>query len=119
MGKNRQYELRPMEDEIQGEAHFLEGCLDEYIIKKKINISEGAKLNKKVIGVADHLVAQNKITDQVRAAVNKSVSSVDHVSSINTFHAYVHNSNYEANPRDMKRAWNNLEKFFKAMDGEI
>lgn len=95
---------------------FLELSLDEYIDYKKVKeIDNNAKLNKKLQWCLDDLKTAKAINDHDAKPVNQAVSSPNSILSTNTFNSYVHNKDMYPNEKDLKIAWNNLEKFIKVL----
>ncbi|MBI5178150.1 MAG: hypothetical protein HZA04_02715 [Nitrospinae bacterium] len=102
---------------------FFEGCVDAYKDKHKLAVKassrKGATLKEKTTAVLQHLASKGTIDKNVEKAVNKALSNDHHFASIDTFHTYVHNYLYQASPKDLKRAWDNLEGFFSILEGSI
>ena len=63
---------------------------------------------------------EKKLIDRNSAKpLNMAASSTNWIGSIDTFHAHVHNTKYQALPSEMKTTFDGLEDFFKALDGII
>lgn len=98
---------------------FVELSVDEVIEKGTLMTEQqlhGSKLRDKLTKVADHLKAAGHLTEKQAKAVKKA--AVDQhllVSSVTTFHQYVHNQHFSASPTDLRAAWDNLQSFFEAV----
>ncbi len=101
---------------------FLELSVDHYIVTKKIATKaqlakpQDFPLNKKVLKVADHLESTGVLTKQELIGARRAAAK-DHflAASINTLHAYVHDADFGPGPTDLKKGWDSLERFFKAL----
>lgn len=101
---------------------FLELSVDQYILKNKIatktqlNNPREYNLSKKVVKAADHLQIAGIFTKQELLGARRAASK-DYflATSIETFHAYVHDADFAPAPSDLKAGWDNLERFFKAL----
>lgn len=98
---------------------FAELSADEVIEKRKLMTEQqlqGSKLRIKLTAVADHLKGAGRLTDkQVKAVKKAAVDQHLLVSSVTTFHQYVHNQHFSASPTDLRAAWDNLQFFFEAI----
>ncbi|MBI3163796.1 MAG: hypothetical protein HYZ24_03865 [Chloroflexi bacterium] len=114
---------------------FLELSVDEFaetnniflklVIPSRVNtkgerIPESEKefsLREKIKTVADYMEI-NKVceVDELRG-VRMIVSNRDHVLSIDSLNAYVHNRNISPSDTDLKTTWDNLEVFIKRLWG--
>lgn len=95
---------------------FLELSLDAYITQENVQVHPDAKLSHKLTSTANHLKANNKMTDQElqparRAAGGQTLLA----SSIPTLHGYVHNRYFSPAPLDLKTAWDDLQKFVETI----
>jgi len=98
---------------------FVELSVDEVIEKGKLMTEQelqGSKLRHKLTKVAEHLKAAGSLSDkQVKAVKKAAVDQHLLVSSVTTFHQYVHNQHFSASPTDLRAAWDNLQPFFEAI----
>lgn len=94
---------------------FLELSLDVYIKSKNIDVSVDSKLSKKAQKVAESLLNMGKISKHERKPIDVAVSNKDSIFSIDTFNAYVHNSNMAPKATDLKITWDNLKVFIEKL----
>lgn len=103
---------------------FLQGCVDEYILRHLPEYQDQNKfrndgLDNKITKALSHLKDNKKITPNHSKAVTMAVSSENRIGSIHTFHAYVHNPHFQPLSSELKRTWDDLSPFFKAMEKSI
>jgi hypothetical protein len=55
------------------------------------------------------------MNDNELKPIRVAIASKDSLFSTNTINAYVHNPNFNPNPRELKITWDNFEKFFKTL----
>ena len=95
---------------------FLELSIDNYIEEKNIqSCSRDAKLSRKIQAVSEFMKSNEILEKDDLKPVNLIVSSQDSLASTNTLNSYVHNPNIQPIPKDLKVAWDNIEKFIKAL----
>ena len=61
--------------------------------------------------MAAFMSAGGHLTRDQLKGINVAVSSEHDVLSINTFNSYVHGSNFNPQPDNLKLAWDNVEDF--------
>ncbi len=114
---------------------FLELSVDEFaetnsislklVIPSRINtkgerIPESEKefsLREKIKTVADYMESEKICEVDELRGVRMVVSNRDHVLSIDSLNAYVHNRNVSPSDTDLKTSWDNLEVFIKRLWG--
>lgn len=116
-------ELRDLELEKMSNAVsvlfrvFMELTANAYIethhtLQRSEDKSLGAKLN----AVTEHLVQQDKITDQQAVPVRRAAQADSFLGpSIKTMHQWVHNTYMAPEPGDMRKSWDNLQPWFEAI----
>jgi hypothetical protein len=91
---------------------FVELSVDEFLTAKALEgVSINSKLIAKVQTVAAFMSAGGHLTRDQLKGINVAVSSEHDVLSINTFNSYVHGSNFNPQPDNLKLAWDNVEDF--------
>jgi hypothetical protein len=91
---------------------FVELSVDEFLTAKALEgVSINSKLKAKVQKVAEFMSAGCHLTRDQLKGINVAVSSDHDVLSINTFNSYVHGSNFNPQPDNLKLAWDNVEDF--------
>ena len=91
---------------------FVELSVDEFLTAKALEgVSINSKLRAKVQKVAEFMSAGCHLTRDQLKGINVAVSSDHDVLSIHTFNSYVHCSNFNPQPDNLKIAWDNVEDF--------
>jgi len=70
-------------------------------------------LRQKLSTIANHLESQNICTKPELQGVRKLISNRDHVLSVDSLHAYVHNKDYNPIATELKTTWDNLQTFIE------
>jgi hypothetical protein len=91
---------------------FLELTVDSYIAKKGIGIDLKAKLNKKLLGVADELSKSGVPNDDLKP-IKSAVSQDSSPFSVDTLHLYIHNRFKQPKSKDLLIDWDNAQNFFE------
>lgn len=91
---------------------FIELSIDYYIEEKGITgTHKNDKLRKKVTVVTDYM-DNNSILDKDKLkGIRNALGNNNHILSIDTFNAYVHNKHLNPTENDLKLAWDNIEHF--------
>jgi hypothetical protein len=107
---------------------FVELSIDEFAKRHKLSLKETPKsessaagssakhekdmtLRTKLSTVADYLEKQNKCSRAELKGVRILISNRNHVLSVDTLNAYVHNRDYSPTASDIKATWDNLQVF--------
>lgn len=75
--------------------------------------SRDMTLRRKLSTVADYLTANNLCTKPELRGVRALLANRDHVLSVDSLNAYVHNKDYSPTPVDLKTKWDNLQVFIE------
>lgn len=75
--------------------------------------SKDMTLRQKLSTVADYLTANDLLTKAQLRGVRALLSNRDHVLSVDSLNAYVHNKDYSPTPADLKNKWDNLQVFIE------
>ena len=96
---------------------FIELSVDSYLQgQPSIGLHERAPLQRKMKAVADHLVANGKLTQKQRQPVSRACQKDSFLApSIDLMHTYVHNAHAFPAPGDLRAHWDNLEPFLAAI----
>lgn len=70
-------------------------------------------LREKLTAVADHLDAKGVCTTAELRGVRALIANRDHVLSVDSLNAYVHNKDYSPTPDDLKTSWDNIQVFME------
>lgn len=110
---------------------FIELSIDEYakvnnistvrIIPSKVNLigeripetKRELSLRDKISAVADYMEKENICEKDELHGARSIVNNREHVLSIESLNAYVHNRNFNPSDSDLKTTWDNLEDFMK------
>jgi len=109
---------------------FIELSVDEFAKRKKISLKSPAKqkttsthnssrkiskkemyLREKLKTIADYLEQQSICTKPELKGVRTLYTNRNHILSVDTLNAYVHNQDYNPAPIDLKINWDNLQIF--------
>ncbi len=96
---------------------FVELSVDCYIEKNKlatIGVSaakSGWNFQQKVNQVASHLQNLKKADDAILKGVKVSIKKKNDLMGIDTWHAYVHNSRFSPNAKDLPLIWDGMQDF--------
>lgn len=113
---------------------FLELSIDEFAKRKKIDLTTPVKttksssatiatpvskrdmsLREKVKAVFDFMDTNATCTRSELHGIKTLHSNRNHVLSVDTLNAYVHNQNYNPNPTDLKANWDSIEVFVQRL----
>ena len=94
---------------------FLELSVGVYLDNHGITYQANEKLKQKTGKVVQDMKRQRWIDRTKSKGIDSAISSQHGPHSVDTFHAYVHNSNYHPTPSDLNTAWDNLTPFFDAL----
>jgi len=107
---------------------FVELSVDDFaqrrkiILKKPVKEASGRRksgvmldmsLREKMTTVAKYLEDNNICTKEELHAVRASIARSDHILSISSLNAYVHNKDYNPTPSDLKGNWDNVHLFIQ------
>lgn len=96
---------------------FLELSVDHFIQKNKnkLNLRENQerKLKNKLKSISNYMESENILTKNELKPICKAISDQHDFSSIDTFNSYIHNLDHIPLAQDLKRTWQNYEKFIK------
>ncbi|MDQ0287811.1 hypothetical protein J2Z49_002944 [Desulfofundulus luciae] len=99
---------------------FIELSIDAFIEKYKLpKMDKDTKLHIKVQAVADYLEANGYLDKHQSKGIKTSVSDPNNIMSINTFHSYIHNKNFNPIASDLKLVWDNIEPFIITLWNQI
>ncbi|HYA13108.1 MAG TPA: hypothetical protein VEF33_02095 [Syntrophales bacterium] len=92
---------------------FIEGCIDLYLKKNKIQINKKHEnLAGKGRAVRKHIISSNGENEKVKndlKGLEIFYSEPSGIGSANTFNAVVHNPQFSLTPEELKRIWDRLE----------
>jgi hypothetical protein len=97
---------------------FLELSVDRYILTAKLMTKaelakSGMTLRKKLTRVADHMQTTDIMTKRELTTVRRVIDPQHFLAgSVDTLHAYVHDTYTMASPSDLRAAWTGLAPFF-------
>lgn len=98
---------------------FIETSLDYLISKDSIIVpaknNREPKLKQKLQAVETHLVSTGQATTNDMKSIRVAISNDDNIASIDTFHAYVQNPNFNPVPTQLLNSWDNFELLFKTI----
>ena len=110
---------------------FVEFSVDDYAERRSISLIKAIpartnlkgehiaaydvefKLREKLIAVADYLEKNDICKKDELRGIRTIIANKDHVLSIDSLNAYVHNKNFNPLVSDLKATWDNLEIFMK------
>jgi hypothetical protein len=102
---------------------FVELSIDEYAqkhgisLQKSIPTSSGEirevefSLREKLRTIADHFEANKIRTKDELRGVRSIITNKEHVLSVDSLNAYVHNKDFHPSDSDLKTTWDNLEAY--------
>jgi hypothetical protein len=91
---------------------FVEFSVDSFIESLNItSVSKDSKLTKKVQVVSQYLKENGHLDRHKLKGINSAVANPNNLMSIDTFHAYVHNKDFQPEPSSIKLTWDNIEPF--------
>ena len=109
---------------------FVELSIDDYAQRHRLSLKLAPKpatramaapkprdmtLREKLKTVAALLEAKKACTKQELQGVRALISNRNHVLSIDTLNAYVHNKDYNPTPTDLKTSWDNIQVFIERL----
>jgi hypothetical protein len=109
---------------------FVELSVDDYAQRHKISLKTKPKaksgkktvvppkdmtLRDKLRTVAANLEARNVCTKQELHGIRTLASNRNHVLSVDTLNAYVHNKDYTPTSTDLKTTWDNIQVFIERL----
>jgi hypothetical protein len=108
---------------------FIEMSIDDFAQRHKISFLSPVKsrtpskppqlreksLRTKLISIADYLENQNICNRDELRGVRTLINNRNHVLSVDTLNAYVHNKHYNPTPSDLKGNWDNIETFVERL----
>jgi hypothetical protein len=109
---------------------FVELSIDDFAARKSIPLvlppdkptpknpnpsPKDMSLRQKINAVVKFLEQNNLCTKHELKGIKSLASSKDHVLSVDSLNAYVHNKNYSPTPTDLKANWDSIEPFIKAI----
>jgi hypothetical protein len=71
------------------------------------------KLREKLTAVADYLEKNNICSKDELRAIRTIINNKDHILSVDSLNAYVHNKDFNPLPSDLKATWDNLAIFMQ------
>lgn len=72
-------------------------------------------LREKLKTVADHLEARRACSKHELQGIRTLISNRNHVISVDTLNAYVHNKDYNPTATDLKTSWDNIQVFIERL----
>jgi len=72
-------------------------------------------LREKLSTIANYLETNSLCNKAELKGVRALVSNRDHVLSVDSLNAYVHNKDYSPTPIDLKTTWDNLQVFIERL----
>ena len=105
---------------------FIELSCDDFAARHSISLttSKGVKpgakprdmnLREKLRAVADYLEIQNVCTKHELRGVRSLVANREHVLSVDSLNAYVHNKDYNPAPSDLRANWDSVQVFVEKL----
>jgi hypothetical protein len=106
---------------------FVELSVDDYAKRKKVSLKAVKKdkrghtitvdmsLREKIRVAADDLEAKNACTRDELRGVRSLVANREHVLSVDSLNAYVHNKDYSPAPLDLKANWDSIQVFVEQL----
>jgi len=111
---------------------FVELSVDDFAQRRGISLKVSAKpkssasgtqqpqakdkdmtLREKLRTIARYLESHDICTQAELKGVRALIANRDHVLSVDSLHAYVHNKDYSPTPTDLKTTWDNLQVFIE------
>lgn len=91
---------------------FIELSVDAYIEENGITeIHKNDKLRKKVSVVTNYMENKSILDKDKLKGIRNALGNNNHILSIDTFNAYVHNKHLNPSENDLKVSWDNIEHF--------
>jgi hypothetical protein len=107
---------------------FVELTVDDFAKRHRLSLKKRPKsrkgvptqlkdmtLREKLTTVANHLEAKNICDKHELHGIRTLVSNRNHVLSIDTLNAYVHNKDYNPTATDLKTTWDNIQVFIERL----
>ena len=95
---------------------FIELSVDAYIKRKGLSIEQRAPLRRKLSEVKNHLLIENRITEQEAIPVERAAAKDSFLSpSVTVLHSWIHNPNMNPVGADLRTHWDNLQPFMMAV----
>ncbi len=109
---------------------FVELSVDDYAHRHRLSLKVITKakkstkgpfpardmtLREKLKSVASSLETRGACTKAELHGVRTLISNREHVISVDTLHAYVHNKDYNPTPADLKANWDNIQLFIERL----
>lgn len=109
---------------------FVELSVDDYAQRHRVSLKvttppkarpktapqpRSMTLREKLRTVAAHLEDRKACTRQELQGVRALISNRDHVLSVDTLNAYVHNKHYSPTPTDLKTTYDNIQVFIERL----
>ena len=102
---------------------FFELSVDTFCEQMKIPRYEKdgrqRSLHQKMTDVLDYMVANGIAKETELKQARVALSSKHDLTSIDTFHAYVHSKHFQPDPKSLRIGWDNLQSFFEKIWNNI
>jgi hypothetical protein len=109
-------EMRKIEPDLYPNASaillrvFLELSVDELLVTKKLPATQWDKLSKKVTEAKKYLATLPGVTKLDLNPVQAALTP-DQLFSIDTLHGFIHNSKFHPSADDLRRIWDQMQRF--------
>ena len=103
---------------------FVELSTDDYAKRNRISLMRPATsktkakdmtLREKLTTVANHLERQQVLTRAELRGVRVLINNRQHILSVDSLNAYLHNRDISPAPGDLKANWDSIESFMRAI----
>lgn len=99
---------------------FVEMSVDDFAERNKIplklpKVDKEISLRQKLRTVAEFMEKNSLATRKQLHGIRAISSSKDHVLSVDSWNAYVHNPHYSPSPSDLKDNWDSIQSFVEQM----
>lgn len=95
---------------------FVEMSVDDYADQKGISLKEREqefKLRRKISTAADYMHDNNFRSKAQLLGIRTIANNRNHVLSVDSWHAYVHNQHYNPIPSELVITWDNIQPFIE------
>ncbi len=97
---------------------FVEMSVDDYAAQKEISLKEKKgdrdfNLRKKIITLTNYMRDHNLRDRSQLHGIRAIANNKDHVLSIDSWHAYIHNQHYNPIPSELVINWDNIQPFIE------
>jgi hypothetical protein len=95
---------------------FIEFSAESFLKRQGVTLPQGKDfLIHKLTKITEIMKSNGTMTEKELKAIYTTINKQHSIASTNTLNAYVHNRDFNPDPGDLKRTWDNLQAFIENM----